>query len=257
VCAQAASLAAPNEHAIVVVDLKSATTDAAHTAWRQARELIAAYSKGTLGIVLLTTPAQSAMWGRAAVESDASSGLTELHRYDTTGLRLWMTDTALPFQDQASRAELLDATGGWPTLINRTIDDVTGHHDGDEQIDPIARTRAWLAEPANAAEFLASCGVDTNDVLTQAWAFLVANLTHDAADAQTVAELMALAGDSGDAPALTGAALTAAGYPDTTAVVDVMRTLGLLVASDADGQLHAEATAAAATAAAHADRHAG
>jgi hypothetical protein len=236
--------------ALVLVDLKGATHAVAVSAWEQARDQIAGYSAGTLGVILLTTPAQAAMWVLADRDADQSSGLTELHRYDSVGLRLWLTETALPFQDEASRAELLEATGGWPMLVNRVVADLL---EGDRATtaDPLGPIRNWLAQPANADMFVEACGLRTDDVLNQAWSFLITELGSDAVDPVTLAELLSLAAD--DAPALSDHALIAAGYGSTHEVVEVLRMLGVLITSLEDGQLRLEPVAAAATRAAAGD----
>ena len=94
-------------HSVVLVDLRTATPAAAAEAWTKARDAIATRVGGTLGIVLITSAAQAPLWVRATAEADASSSLTALHRYENTGLRLWLNETTIPFQDDASRADLL------------------------------------------------------------------------------------------------------------------------------------------------------
>ena len=155
---------AGRDAALLLVDLKGATREAAVAAWERAREQIAGYSAGTLSIILLTTPAQAAMWARCERDADQSSGLTELHRYDSVGLRIWLTETTLPFQDEASRAELLRATGGWPVLVNRVVEDLLA----DDRVtpsDPLEPIRQWLAQPANADALVEACGLRADDVL--------------------------------------------------------------------------------------------
>jgi hypothetical protein len=230
--------------ALVLVDLKSATHEVGVSAWEQAREQIAGYAAGTLSVVLLTTPAQAAMWARCDRDADQSSGLTELRRYDSVGLRLWLTETTLPFQDEASRAELLEATGGWPILVNRVVEALLSQHRATSS-DPLEPMRHWLASPANAGALVEACGLHADDVLTQAWSFLVTEFGDEAADPVTLAELLSLA--ASDAPALTDDALVAAGYGSAREVVDVLRMLGVLVSSPHDGQLCLERVVAAAT----------
>jgi hypothetical protein len=241
-CEQVAS--AGRNVALVLVDLQGATHDVAVSAWEQAREQIAGYAAGTLSIILLTTPAQAAMWVRCDRDADQSSGLTELRRYDSVGLRLWLTETTLPFQDEASRAELLGATGGWPILVNRVVDDLLSR-DRDVSSDPLAAIRHWLASPANAGTIVEASGLHADDVLAQAWSFLVTEFGSDAADPVTLADLLSLA--AYDAPALADDALVAAGYGSTREVIEVLRMLGVLVSSPHDGQLRLEPVIAAAT----------
>jgi hypothetical protein len=230
--------------ALVLATLAGATHEAAVTAWEQAREQIAAYSAGTLSVILLTTPAQAAMWARCDRDADQSSGLTELHRYDSIGLRLWLTETTLPFQDEASRAELLEATGGWPILVNQVVADLLAQ-DRVTASDPLEPIQHWLAKPANADTLVEACGLRADEVLTQAWSFLVTEFGSDAADPDTLADLLSLAAD--DAPALRDDALAAAGYGSRRAVVEILRMLGVLVTSPDDGHVRLEPVGTAAT----------
>jgi hypothetical protein len=230
--------------ALVLVDLKGARHDVAVTAWEQARDQIAGYSPGTLIVVLLTTPAQAAMWAQCERDADQSSGLTELHRYDSVGLRLWLTETTLPFQDEASRAELLQATGGWPILVNRVVDDLL-KGDGAASSDPLESMRQWLAQPANADALVRACGLRADNTLAQAWSFLVTEFGGEAADLDGVAEWLSLAVE--DAPSLSDEALGAAGYGSRLEVARILRMLGVLVTSPDDGKLRLEPVVAAAT----------
>ncbi|MFI6761163.1 hypothetical protein ACIBF5_18700 [Micromonospora sp. NPDC050417] len=246
---QQATVKAAGGHAVVLVDLKAATLDVARDAWRTARELIAAHSGGTLGIVLVTTPSQAPLWLTAAAESDASSGLTGLRRYDKTDLRLWLTETTLPFQDDASRGELLATTGGWPVNVNLVAEELSHDNDAGTRADPLARIRSHLADPVHAEALVAASGAGADAALEQAWTFLASEFADDRADAETIAEYLTLHGESGDpgTDALGSAQLARSGYLSTADVVDVLRTLGLLVASAEDGQLFVEPVMAAAT----------
>jgi hypothetical protein len=233
-------------HSVVLVDLRPATHTAAAEAWDKSRDAIATRVGGTLGIVLITGPAQASLWVRATVEADASSSLTALHRYDNTGLRLWMNEATIPFQDDASRADLLTVSGGWPMLLNRVVATPIGERDAEGRTDALDDLRDWLAQPTNAKAFLDALGVRTDDVLRAAWNFLVTALSGDAADARTLADLMALSASEEQYAALTPERLNAAGYRDTEALVGVFRSLGVLVIDAANGQLRLEPVAVSA-----------
>jgi hypothetical protein len=241
-CQQAARSA--RDVALVLVDLSTAAHATAMAAWEKAREQIAGYSSGTLSVILLTTPAQATMWAQCDRDADQSSGLTELHRYDSVGLRLWLTETTLPFQDEASRAELLRATGGWPILVNRVVEGLLGD-DRTSTSDPLEPIRQWLAIPANAGTLVDACGLRADKVLAQAWSFLVMELGDDAADLDTFADWLSLAAE--DVPVLSDDALAAAGYGSTREVVQILRLLGVLITSPDDGQLRLEPVVATAT----------
>ena len=249
---QKATLRAAGGHAVVLVDLTTASLSSAHDAWRTARELIAAHSGGSLGIVLVTSPAQAPLWPVAARESDASSGITGLRRYDRTDLRLWLTDTTLPFQDDASRSELLAVTGGWPVNVNKVVEDLSRDQDAYTRNDPLRQLSSQLTDPANAEVLVVSSGVRSDRVLREAWRFLVTEFGADRADADTVADYLTMHGESGGAEGvwLGSDRLQEAGYQSAMDVVEVLRTLGLLVSNTDDGQLLVEPVMATATRAA-------
>ena len=94
-----------------------------------------------------------------------------------------------------------------------------------------------------------ACGVRVDDPLRRAWEFLVAELGDEAVDARTIADLLSYS----DHTALGSDTLANSGYGTTDAVVDVLRTLGVLV-TDTDGRLRLEPVVAAAAATAKAPR---
>ncbi len=246
VCKQVTFKAA-GRHVIVIVDLKTATPKVASATWTQARELIATHSGGTLGIVLVSGPAQAPTWPVLARETDMSSGLTELHRYDRTDLRLWMTETTLPFQDNAARDELLAETGGWPIVLNRVAENLT-EYDSSLGSDPLSEVRAQLLDIERSRELVEAAGVRSSATLSQAWDFLVWN-ADEPSDLDTLADYLTLHGESGEdaSNALTPTALAAAGYTDMADVVEVLRVLGVVVWSPDDGQFRLEPVLVAAT----------
>ncbi|WP_460914450.1 hypothetical protein [Plantactinospora veratri] len=246
---QQATIRAAGGHAVVLVNLRSSTLDVADGAWRTARDLIATHSGGTLGIVLITSPAQGPLWLTALQQSDMSSGVTGLRRYDRTDLRLWLTDTTLPFQDDASRTELLAVTGGWPWNVNKVAEELAVDQDTDSRVDPLGKLRSALADPAQADALVTASGARADDALHEAWRFLVSEFRDDRADPDTIADYLAMHADSGEpgADRLGEHQLKGCGYRDTAGVVEVLRTLGLLVPHAADGQLQVEPVIAAAT----------
>jgi hypothetical protein len=247
VCQQVMFKAA-GRHVIVIVDLRNATPEVASATWTRARELIATQSGGTLGIVLVSWPAQAPTWPDAAREADTSSGLTELRRYDRTDLRLWMTETTLPFQDNAARDELLTMTGGWPILLNKVAEDLTGHDLGLRP-DPLRAVKRHLMDIDRCRELVEASGVRSSVTLSQAWDFLVRNVPNDRADLDTLAEYLTLHGESGEdaSDALTPTAVAAAGYRGTAGVLEVLRVLGVVVGLPDDGQFQLEPVMVTAT----------
>ncbi len=241
---------AAGRHVIVLVNLRTASLDVASSTWKQARELIATHSGGTLGIVLVSGPAQAPMWPVAAREADISSGLTELRRYDRTDLRLWLTETPLPFQDNAARDELLAVTGGWPILLNKIAEDLTKHGAGLRS-DPLREIRSHLRDSVRCRELVEASGVRSDTTLSQAWDFLVQNCADDPTDLDTLAEYLALRGEDDESNALAPAAIATAGYRSTADVIEVLRALGVLIGLGEDGRFRLEPVMVAATKRAH------
>lgn len=232
-CAQT-TMKAAGRHAVVAVDLRSATPRAALDAWDQARAIIAGgqpttvQSAGTLGIVLVSGPEQAPAWPAVYRGSDTSSGLTELRRYGNPDLRMSLAETTLPFQDDASRADLLAVTGGWPLLVNQ-VADLWSRHQGLMSTDPLASVRTWLKDPAHAAELVTKSGVRADAALSTAWDVFVSSL---AAYQQPLSEFASYlemhAAEEADSP-LAPAELKATGYEGGVEdVVLVLRDLGLL-----------------------------
>ncbi|MGX7828715.1 hypothetical protein ACTG9Q_26825 [Actinokineospora sp. 24-640] len=250
-----ATLHAAGRHAVVVVGVPdSATHRDVLAAWNESRELIAAHSGGTLGIVIITTAAHVPAWLTAVDQSDASSAVVGLRRYGSTDLRLWLNESSLPFQDDASRNELLAVTGGWPVNVNRVTDELTNNPESPTR-DPLGRIRSYLADPVHADNLVAQSGIRADKVLSQAWSVLCGHYVNDLADAATFADYLRLHAESAEpgTEALSADALRTYGYPDTDGVVAVLTTLGVL-ATAADGLLQIEPVMAQATLIAGADR---
>ncbi|MCR6489788.1 hypothetical protein M8542_43950 [Amycolatopsis sp. OK19-0408] len=247
VCRQV-MLTTAGRHVIMIVDLRNASPETASATWKQARELIATHSGGTLGVVLVSGPELAATWPVAARESDTSSGLTELHRYDRTDLRLWLTDTTLPFQDNAAREELLAITGGWPILLNTVAEDLT-RNDSGLRSDPLRAVRPDSMDVKRSRELVEASGVRSGTTLMQAWNFLVRTVADEVTDLDTLADYLTLHGGSGEAgsDALTSAALADAGYNGMADVLEVLRVLGVVIGLPVEGEFKLEPVMVAAT----------
>lgn len=239
-------------HAVVVCELREASAQRATEELTEARELIAAHHTGTLGIALVAGPTLAPLWLAAARSADASSGLTELRRYDHTGLRLWMSETTLPFQDDASRTELLKLTGGWPMLVNRVAERAASREaQGVHSVDHLAELRAWLATSEPASQFVDATGVRALPAVSAAWDLLV-SLTEDEgseADLETLSALLDLEAEVADPlvqHVLAPSALAAAGFAGTAELVEVLRMMGALTPTG-DATFTCEPVLAAAT----------
>lgn len=246
---QQATLKSAGGHAVVYVDVSGSTVDVARETWHTAREIIATRSGGTLGIVLISAVAQAPLWLEAQEQSDMSCGVTGLRRYGRTDLRLWLTDTTLPFQDDATRNELLAVTGGWPMRINKVAEALTGDRELHARTDPLDRVRAEFSSIEHAEALVAASGVRSDDVLRQAWETLVAEHYDDRIDPETIAWALTehAMHSEADRDCLTEEYLAQTPYKEASGVVEVLRILGLLILDPVDGLLHVEPVMAAAT----------
>ena len=87
-----------------------------------------------------------------------------LRRWSESALKCW-EDT--PLVGPVDRRDLRSATSGWAELVESTVARV---NEGQQKTAALDEVRAWIADPANAARFLASVGIDL-DVATR-WAGL-------------------------------------------------------------------------------------
>lgn len=227
---------AADGHGVVVSELRGSTQDRAEAELVTARELIASHAHGTLGIALVAGPELASVWLTVAKSADASSGLTELHRFDAVGLRLWLSETTLPFQDDASRNELLKVTGGWPMLVNRVVErhlnrDSTDSH-GGHAAESLAGLTAWLKTTDGATAFEQAAGVRALPALSAAWDVLLSFASTEGSDIETLAEFVAdLSEDTlgSDGTSAAGeVALKEAGFASVADVVEVLRMMGAL-----------------------------
>jgi hypothetical protein len=129
-----------------------------------------------------------------------------------------MRDTDLPFQDEDARRALLDATGGWPVLIDRVVDAVTADATRSPQA-ALDSVTTQLTTHEGASELVISAGVKAQEPVARVWETLV-----DFDEPAFNDELGELLGDEAG---------------DGAALVDVLRILGALAATD-DGRLICE-----------------
>jgi hypothetical protein len=192
-----------------------------------ARAAVARAAGDTLAIVALTGPRHALLWADFAAHSQTSAEavrLVELRRWDLAGLRMWMRDTELPFQDEDARKALLEATGGWPVLVDRVIDTVAGGTGSPQAALDNLSAQLRMEEGAN--ELINATGVATYPEVASVWGTLV-----DLDEPAFHDELTELLLDD------------AGGH--SAAFVDVLRVLGALTVTE-EGRLVCEPVLAAA-----------
>ena len=220
--------------AVVVADLAGCSASRATAELAEARALTASHSTGTLGVALIAGPEFAAMWVAAGKTADDSCGLTELRRFDATGLRLWLHETTGSFQDKASQAELLSATGGWPILLHEVVNDLANQDSSaGDSFDPLAKLRHRLSTAHGAGELATACGIRKLPALSAAWDFLV-RLTDNQdsnEELEVFAELCGMAADEdplGEAGPLSPQSLVEAGFTSMLDVLEALRMMGVL-----------------------------
>lgn len=220
-------------HRVMVVNLLDAGPEEAREMVALARERVGVpagtRADDTRAVVLVTGPRQSSLW---TGEPGDHTEIVSVHRFDPAGIRLWMWDAELPFQEPRLQAELLARTGAWPYLVHQVIESYVSSEAKDRD-DAYARMEAALAQDPEA--MLARCGLRANRSLSAAWRQLVALGEKEGQDPEILCELLPYSGD----PDLDPEVLRADGYGGVRDVVEVLRLLGALV-EDASGLLMTE-----------------
>ncbi|QLH25005.1 hypothetical protein [Streptomyces sp. Rer75] len=220
-------------HRVMVVNLLDAAPEQAREMVALARERVGVpqgtREDDTRAVVLVTGPQQSFLW---AGEPGDHTEIVSVHRFDPAGIRLWMWDAELPFQEPRLQAELLQRTGAWPYLVHQVIECYVSREAKDRD-DAYARMEAALAQAPEA--MLARCGLRANRSLSAAWRQLVALGEKEGQDPDLFCELLPMSED----PDLDPEVLRSDGYGSLRDVVEVLRLLGALV-EDASGLLMTE-----------------
>ena len=101
--------------------------------------------------------------------------IVELKRWDRAGLRAWAQsqDVDLPFSDEQSLQSVMDATGGWPILVDRLVTAYTAAAAKRNWRKALADFAAWLESPEGADEFCASLDVHNDADAAAAWEEIV------------------------------------------------------------------------------------
>jgi hypothetical protein len=134
----------------------------------------------TRAAVIIAGPPQIGLWREVFAQRDGGAPgkpgrlvaeTVTLRRYNAKTLRVWSLETAM-FSSEERRALLLQATGGWPMLIERVAQLVKGDpgsSDGMDEADALRKVAAELATPAGAAELVAAVGLSGDEQLSGAF----------------------------------------------------------------------------------------
>jgi hypothetical protein len=215
--------------ALVIVDARSIKNELLDDLLWTASDAIgvAELSNITASVVFIAGPGNAASWVNR-------EDLIELSPLEPIGLRLWCDEDGLPYHDDTARTEVLAVTGGWPRLMNRVAERQRAGGPvapGGKALEEISN---WLSGPG-AGELADAAGVGADGgVLTKAFVTSATLTAETGADAEYLAELLAL-----DESAGLETAAQAAGYASLGDVVAALSLLGCLRASP-DGLLKAE-----------------
>ncbi|MGH3402320.1 MAG: hypothetical protein ACRDRJ_07375 [Streptosporangiaceae bacterium] len=134
----------------------------------------------TRAAVIIAGPAQIGLWREVFTQRDDGTPgkpgrlvaeTVTLRRYNAKTLRVWSLETAM-FSSEERRALLLQATGGWPMLVERVAQLVkgdSGNSDGMDEADALRKVAAELATPAGAAGLVAAIGLSGDEQLSGAF----------------------------------------------------------------------------------------
>lgn len=159
----------PGERRVVMTDLVSLAPrdEACMAALNAALELRPQPRGVTRAAVIVAGPHQMCLW--RAILSDAGHtpalGTVTLRRYDRQTLRVWALASE-KFSVLERLERLLEVTGGWPMLVERTAQLVA---DGLDEVEAMLAVQEELASSAGAAAFIEAVGVTADKDLIKAF----------------------------------------------------------------------------------------
>ena len=123
-------------------------------------------------------------WWRAAIAPESDLGaidaetesrrfeVVELRRWTEAGLRAWAQsqEVELPFHDKQALKELMQATGGWPMLVDRVVTSYAQKRNWRKAIEEL---EAWLDGPDGASALCEAIGLTHDPTVSAAWNMLV------------------------------------------------------------------------------------
>ncbi len=203
---------------VIISDLRAVHAEAAEESLRLALNRGADAPRSSVAFVV--DPAGMEWWvPYLSPSADTPVQVLALRRYDQLGTRAWSSSYEDVFQDEGSRQDLLELTGGWPALID-LADDIIGANPAAPNSVVLGQLRELLSEEV-VRRALASVLTDALPAAQGLFALLGADPTQSAS-AEELAELV-------DEPGVDGGA-----------VVEALRSLGAL-ATTPTGDLRAEA----------------
>jgi hypothetical protein len=165
-------------HLVVVSDM---TLRGSEASWEESvesarRRGATRTGRGTRSAVLVAGPEHRWLLRRLVDRPDGASGdladvAVGLQGVDAISLQAWDHIEELDISSQARQRKLLEATGGWPFLVERVLSQRVAAGGFDYSLAAVA---AHLATSEGAAELIAAAGLDPGDPDQSADAGLVA-----------------------------------------------------------------------------------
>ncbi|WP_394619090.1 hypothetical protein JNUCC0626_08325 [Lentzea sp. JNUCC 0626] len=134
----------------------------------------------TRSAVIVAGPEQMALWRHTFAQIDEASfrapgalslSTVTLRRYDLATLRVWSIEATM-FTNEERRSELLRVTGGWPTLVEKAAQLVSGvgatpqNSSGMEEAEALRKLERGFETPGGAAAFVAQVGLVDQELCT-------------------------------------------------------------------------------------------
>jgi hypothetical protein len=170
-------------HHVVIDDVRGVREENLRRAVAHALSRFPLASGASRSAVLVINPDQLPTV-ESALPGDPAEVVVPLRRYSGTALVTWALDVEGGFSNPGTQKAVLEATGGWPVLLDRLAD--LGRQRGAARALEVLR--ATLEE--QPALLLEPLGLTESGMLAATWDAAVDLLAGGGADAETLAELL-------------------------------------------------------------------
>jgi hypothetical protein len=169
----------PGDRRVVLADLSrnEASDDSCSGSLTAALSSFPTQRGVTRAVTIVCGPAQMPFWRELLGRPDADDIAVMLNRFDDKTLRVWALAEDRPFTSDNLRAQLLEMTDGWPSLVDTAARLVAETKSEDEAL---FRLQEELNDAARAARLLEDSGV-LHDPAVAAALEAILSLTNGAA----------------------------------------------------------------------------
>ncbi|MFF0298659.1 hypothetical protein ACFYST_34880 [Kitasatospora sp. NPDC004614] len=182
----------PGERRVVVSDLASRATndEACREALALARTLVPERSGVTRAVVLTLGISQLALWRELLTGAEEADTIAVfLRRHDQRSLRAWAQHTDIFTADRVT--QLLQVTGGWPTLLDRAI---RLHRECGNEDDALSRLKDDLRQKVLAGDLLENSGLTADSLVMTGYRAVSEEFGTEWADEEVLLTAIELAG---------------------------------------------------------------